>query len=59
MIYKQIDFSKYSSFKIGGVFDVLLLDDTQHIKNHYLIGSCNNTLIGENPPPLMMLDKKI
>ena len=56
---KQIDFSKYSSFKLGGTFEVALLeDDFSEIEHYYLIGSCNNTLIGNNPPPLMMLDKK-
>ena len=57
---KPINFSKYSSFKIGDTFDVALLDahaSREEIKNHYLIGSCNNILIGNNPPPLMMLSK--
>jgi len=44
---------------MGGSFEVYLLkDDFSHINNFYLIGSCNNTLIGNNPPPLMMLDKQ-
>ena len=56
---KTIDFSKYSSFKIGGVFDVAVFkDDFSAIKDYYLIGACNNTLIGTNPPPLAMLGKK-
>ena len=56
---KLINFSKYSSFKIGGEFQVTLLeDDFSKINNYFLIGSCNNTLIGTNPPPLMMLSKK-
>ncbi len=57
---KSINFSNYSSFKIGGTFDVALLDahaSADEIKKHYLIGSCNNVLIGNNPPPLMMLSK--
>ncbi|MDH4944778.1 UDP-N-acetylmuramate dehydrogenase [Sulfurimonas sp. C5] len=58
MKYKSINFKNYSSFKIGDTFDVALFEkgDTQY-KNFYLIGSCNNTLIGHNPPPLMMLSK--
>jgi UDP-N-acetylmuramate dehydrogenase len=46
---------------MGGIFDVLVLDahaTHEDIKNHYLIGSCNNILIGNNPPPLMMLSKE-
>lgn len=59
MQFKTIDFSKYSSFKIGGVVDVALLNqDFENIGDYYLIGSCNNTLVGPNPPKLMMLDKK-
>jgi len=59
MQFKTIDFSKYSSFKIGGVENVALLEDNfENINNYYLIGSCNNTLIGPNPPKLMMLNKK-
>ncbi len=58
MQFRSIDFSQYSSFKIGGIFDVALLkNDFKNINQYYLIGSCNNTLIGSNPPKLMMLDK--
>ena len=56
---KRINFKKYSSFKIGGEFEVALLeDDFSQLQNYYLIGSCNNTLVGDNPPPLMMLSKR-
>ena len=56
---KKINFKQYSSFKIGAEFEVFLLeDDFSSIENYYLIGSCNNTLVGNNPPPLMMLSKK-
>jgi len=56
---KLINFSNYSSFKIGASFEVALLeDDFSNINDYFLIGSCNNTLVGTNPPPLMMLSKK-
>ncbi len=56
---KSIDFSKFSSFKIGEKFEVEILDDCKHFnKDAYLIGSCNNILIGNNPPPLVILSKK-
>jgi len=59
MQLKQVNFKKYSSFKIGGSFEVAILeDDFSQIDDFYLIGSCNNTLVGTNPPPLMMLSKK-
>ena len=55
---KSVNFKKYSSFKIGSEVSVALLeDDFSDIDNYYLIGSCNNTLVGNNPPPLMMLSK--
>ncbi|CAI6143641.1 MAG: UDP-N-acetylenolpyruvoylglucosamine reductase [uncultured Sulfurimonas sp.] len=55
---KNVNFKKYSSFKIGSEVSVCLLeDDFSDIDKYYLIGSCNNTLVGPNPPPLMMLDK--
>jgi len=59
MKYKTIDFSKYSSFKIGQKVDVAIIEDCNfNFKDYYIIGSCNNTLIGTNPPPLAMLSKK-
>jgi len=56
---KSINFAKYSSFKIGGNFDVAILeDDFTAFERYYLIGACNNILVGNNPPPLAMLSKK-
>ena len=55
---KTIDFSRFSSIKIGPVVDVLLLDSPQSLpKNHIIIGGANNLLISPNPPPLAMLSK--
>jgi len=59
MLFKEINFSKYSSIKIGATLDVALLEECDSlIEDYYLIGSCNNLLIGTQPPPLMMLSKK-
>ncbi len=56
---KKIDFSKYSSIKIGPVVDVTLIDTCAEIpKNSYIVGSCSNILIGNNPPPIALLSKK-
>ena len=56
---KSIEFSKYSSIKIGPILDVPLLDECDdYTQDYYLIGSCNNIFIGNNPPKLMMLSKK-
>jgi len=56
---KLINFSKYSSIKIGQEIEVDILEEcSDFTSKHYLLGSCNNTLIGNNPPPLMVLSKK-
>lgn len=53
------DFSKYSSIKIGGVFGVSVLEEcAQAYQNHYIIGSCNNILMGLQPPLLLKISKK-
>ncbi|MEA1893055.1 MAG: UDP-N-acetylmuramate dehydrogenase [Campylobacterota bacterium] len=59
MQIKSIDFSKFSSIKIGGFEDVSLLENPdQYTKDYYLVGSCNNILMGDNPPKLIKLSKK-
>ena len=58
MFYKTIDFSTYSSIKIGQPAQVLMIEKGDLIPNdRYLIGSANNLLISPTPPPLMMLSK--
>lgn len=58
MKIEQIDFSKYSSIKIGQIEDVLMIEDGDTIpSNRYLIGGANNILLSPTPPPLMMLSK--
>lgn len=59
MIRKNIDFSKFSSIKIGEVLEVALTDGFDAPpKDSYIIGSCNNILIGNQPPKLVKLSKK-
>lgn len=56
---KLINFSQFSSIKIGDSLDVLILENcSEYSQEHYLLGGCNNTLIGTQPPPLMILSKK-
>ena len=56
---KTLNFKTYSSLKVGQKEEVLVVEDyDESLKDFYLIGSCNNTLIGTKPPPLMMLSKK-
>ncbi len=56
---KKINFSKFSSFKIGSSIDVKILENCEdYSDDFYIIGSCNNLLISDNPPPLIKLSKK-
>jgi len=58
MFFKTIDFSKYSSIKVGQPTEVLMIEKGDAIPNNrYLIGGANNLLISPTPPPLMMLSK--
>lgn len=58
MFVKTIDFSKYSSIKVGQETEVLMIEKDDPIpKDRYLIGAANNLLVSPNPPPLMMLSK--
>jgi len=58
MFFKTIDFSKYSSIKVGQPTEVLMIESGDSIpQDRYLIGGANNLLISNNPPPLMMLSK--
>lgn len=55
---KTIDFSSYSSIKIGPVCDVELLNEPIEIPTcTHIIGGANNLLVSPKPPPLAMLDK--
>ena len=58
MYTKTIDFSKYSSIKVGQPTEVLMIEKGDTIpKDRYLIGGANNLLVSPTPPPLMMLSK--
>jgi len=66
---KTINFSKYSSFKIGPSLHVEVLENIEDFEYAFpdwitnksdmpvLLGSCNNVLIGTQPPPLYILGK--
>ncbi|CAA6816131.1 MAG: UDP-N-acetylenolpyruvoylglucosamine reductase (EC [uncultured Campylobacterales bacterium] len=55
----QIDFSKYSSIKIGPILEVRIIEDFEKLKpKENIIGGANNILISNNPPPLAMLSSK-
>ena len=56
--FRTIDFSRFSSIKIGPTVDVLVLKKGDEVPtDRYLIGHANNLLVGPYPPPLTMLGK--
>ena len=58
MFFKTVDFSRYSSIKIGPVAEVAVLEEGDTIPaDRFLVGGANNLLISPTPPPLMMLGK--
>ena len=55
---KTIDFSRFSSIKVGPVAEVTMVDDCRDLPSKsYILGSCSNILLGDDPPPLCMLSK--
>lgn len=55
---KIVDFSKFSSIRIGPTVEVALIEDDVVLEGYTIVGSANNLLVGPNPPPLMMLSKQ-
>ena len=55
---KTIDFSTYSSIKIGPKVNVHIINNRQNCSDYTLIGGANNLLISPNPPKLAMLGKE-
>jgi len=56
---RRLDFSTYSSIKIGPIVDVEVIDDVKELPSKTLIiGGANNLLVSPTPPPLAMLSKK-
>jgi len=55
---KTIDFSKFSSIRIGPVVDVALIENDIVPKERTILGAANNVLISPTPPPLMILSKE-
>lgn len=55
---KTVDFSRFSSIRIGPVVEVALIENDVIPDHHTIIGSANNVLVSPAPPPLMMLSKE-
>ncbi|HEX5623146.1 MAG TPA: UDP-N-acetylmuramate dehydrogenase [Sulfuricurvum sp.] len=55
---KTVDFSKYSSIRIGPVVEVAVIEDDIVPEGCIIVGAANNLLVSPNPPALMMLSKQ-
>ncbi|MFZ2889990.1 UDP-N-acetylmuramate dehydrogenase [Sulfuricurvum sp.] len=55
---KTIDFSKFSSIRIGPMVEVALIENDVVPEGRFILGAANNVLISPNPPPLMILSKE-
>lgn len=55
---KTIDFSKFSSIRIGPVVDVAVIENDLVPAGRFIVGSANNLLVSPTPPPLMILSKE-
>ncbi|MCR4941184.1 MAG: UDP-N-acetylmuramate dehydrogenase [Campylobacter sp.] len=54
---KTINFAKFSSVKIGGEFEVYIIDSVDSDFDGVVIGGANNLLLSPNPPKMAMLGK--
>ncbi len=55
---KLIDFSRYSSIRIGPKVEVELIDTIDSaFERYFLVGGANNLLLSPTPPPLATLSK--
>ena len=58
MFFKTIDFSKFSSIKVGVPIELLMLERGDEVPtDRMIIGHANNLLVSPTPPALMMLSK--
>lgn len=56
---RTIDFSKFSSIRIGGAHEVLVIqDENDDFRGRAIIGGANNLLISPNPPKMAILSPK-
>lgn len=58
MNFKTIDFSRFSSIRIGPAVDVALIENDVVPPGRVIVGSANNLLVSPTPPPLMILSKE-
>ncbi|MFY9074504.1 UDP-N-acetylenolpyruvoylglucosamine reductase [Malaciobacter mytili] len=52
---KQVDFSRYSSIKIGPICQIKVIEEIGDYDNYTIIGKANNLLVSNNPPNFAIL----
>jgi UDP-N-acetylmuramate dehydrogenase len=57
-VKRLIDFSKYSSIKIGNSIEVEMIDSIGDYKEYYIIGGANNLLVSDTAKNLAILSKE-
>lgn len=58
MSYKTIDFSRYSSIKIGPIADVKIINEIGDYDDYQIIGRANNLLVSPNHPKFAILGEE-
>ncbi|QKF83336.1 UDP-N-acetylmuramate dehydrogenase [Halarcobacter ebronensis] len=58
MSFKRIDFSRYTSIKIGPIVDVKIIDTIGNYDDFQIIGKGNNLLVSSNPPKFAILGEQ-
>ncbi len=53
--FKEIDFSKYSSLRIGPKSEVLVVNEIGDYCDYQVLGLANNVLVSPNPPKFVVL----
>jgi len=56
--YKTIDFSRYSSIKIGPIADVKIINEIGDYDDYQIIGRANNLLVSPNHPKFAILGEE-
>lgn len=56
--FKEIDFSRYSSIKIGPKAEVLVINKIDEYKDYQIIGRANNILVSSNHPKFAILGEE-
>mgnify|MGYP000580846593 CR=1 FL=1 len=55
---RTIDFTKYSSIKIGPTVDVLVINEINDYSEYQIIGRANNLLLSSNAPKFAILGEE-